>query len=482
MPETDGQSESVDHDIRGVSSGLLQQLRRHRRDAMCAVLLFVLAVGLRVMFLASSETYVPIRADALRYVRSAGNLKLHGDHSIDEPHPDLPPLTRTDTSPGYPLFLTLFLRQGMSQAEFLNRVRSTQALLGGVTVVLTYLLARLALSLRWSLLAGMLTALSPHLIAIDHYILSESLFTVVLMQGTFFTAIGWVKERPGMVLVGSVLLSFAAQIRAVAYLLAPFVGIAFLLRPHVREWSYRKLLIWQLSAIFLGYAGMLVSHQVFTRVAGFPAESATVAAQGQNAELHQRYVKFKTPQRYFLDSLKPPNFFVTGQSHINEVNHDPVWKLRTKRTFAEEPWAYIQWSVWGRWYYIWCFDNAYFKGVYLYQMLHKGFEENGFLWAVHGVMWLLHWPLYLLSLGGVVTLALSWWRRRLDPSTQLLFVPALVFVYLLLIPAIVWWLPRYTIPARPVSYIMAAAALSWISQAVRSRQAGVAVADTAARA
>ena len=71
--------------------------------------------------------------------------------------------------------------------------------------------------------------------------------------------------------------------------------------------------------------------------------------------------------------------------------------------------------------------------------------------------------LYLLSLAAVLVFLVRWRRGELPAEARALLVPVLGFVYFVALLSI-FWFPRYSIPARPFSFILAAAFLfemSW---------------------
>ena len=82
--------------------------------------------------------------------------------------------------PGYPLFLTLFMR-GKPNLQFMERVILAQAALGVFSTFFAFLLARFALPPALACVVALLTALSPHLAIVSAYLLSESLFTCLLL-------------------------------------------------------------------------------------------------------------------------------------------------------------------------------------------------------------------------------------------------------------------------------------------------------------
>jgi len=203
------------------------------KDAACALALLVLGLGLRLGYQDASLVLNPVRADAAKYFTAAFNLRHQRAYSLDTPGAQAPK-TRTDLSPGYPIFLSLFLAPdsnmevayvqirrtrypiflslflapGSTMEVAYIQIRRTQALLGAITVLFTFLLARQSLALPWAVMAGGFTALSPHLIAIDDYLLTESLFTFLLMSGTLALAISWRRESGPLALVSGILLAW----------------------------------------------------------------------------------------------------------------------------------------------------------------------------------------------------------------------------------------------------------------------------------
>jgi ABC-type transport system involved in multi-copper enzyme maturation permease subunit len=119
---------------------------------------------------------------------------------------------------------------------------------------------------------------------------------------------------------------------------------------------------------------------------------------------------------------------------------------------------------------MWHFDNAYIGDVYIYPMLSSGFEENNGLKAVHALMRFLHWPLYVLSWIAVAMLVKIFWASgKATNTTSASFWPiALSFAVFLAALSIIAWLPRYTIPMRPVSYVLASFALYSLVQKSRA--------------
>ena len=161
--------------------------RRHATGvAVALLLLFGAGLYLRVEMVRHTTVERAIRADARDYYTYAVNLWLHGVHSLGDPrNPE--PLPDARRNPGYPLFLQLFVELPPTSAT-LNRVAMAQALLSAATVLLAFGLYRSFLAPPLALTAALLTALSPHLVAMNVYLLTESLVTLFLVAGAWCAA------------------------------------------------------------------------------------------------------------------------------------------------------------------------------------------------------------------------------------------------------------------------------------------------------
>ena len=390
--------------------------------------------------------------DSHTYYSAAYNLHYHGSYSIEPPSVQSPE-SRTDLAPGYPLFLTLFFSEGQGWPAQYLRVRNVQVLFGTLLVLLTYLIARQSLAPPWALVAGLLTAISPHLISVETYILTESLFTLIMVLGVFVLLMAWKRELPALALFGGLLVAASAQVRSIGLALA-FVLIPLLLFPSgPSSTSSRKS---RVLAAALALAGVWLvggAHRVFVE--------QTVLNSETIQEEPEFYVTVSSPSQYLNSAVRPPNFMVAGQSHIFAENQDLDWKWPTTMSFRDAPGAYLKWNLGWRVYYLWHFDNSYAGDAYIYPMSRSGFTENAVLGFFHRTMRALHWPLFGLAAIAPLLL-LSRLRHGLSTRDRSLLMPLLGFAYFIGVLMVVSWLPRYSIPARPFSYILAAATLSWV--------------------
>ena len=179
-----------------------------RKGKATCILCMLLVVGfyLRSESLWQTVVVLPaIRADAGDYFMYAYNLYHHGIYSRD--HRGLSEATKISSilpdavrSPGYPLFLTLFMGD-QPISGILAHVLLIQVLISTLTVALAYLMYRRFLNLPWAASAALLTALSPHLIVVNIYLLTETLFCFFLVAaagvGKLDVIAGVLEDRRG---------------------------------------------------------------------------------------------------------------------------------------------------------------------------------------------------------------------------------------------------------------------------------------------
>jgi hypothetical protein len=133
---------------------------------VCLALIVIILLGLSLRMRAVLETEVdlPFRADAGQYYMYAYNLNNYGLYSSSFDGYGIKNANlKLDSyrTPGYPLFLALFVNDRDS-SNILIRVLVTQALLSVIVIFLVYKISLIFLPPIGSLIAALLTSLSPH--------------------------------------------------------------------------------------------------------------------------------------------------------------------------------------------------------------------------------------------------------------------------------------------------------------------------------
>jgi 4-amino-4-deoxy-L-arabinose transferase-like glycosyltransferase len=423
-----------------------------------ALLLIPLSLFLQLTYQGASIVNGPIRVDAFRYYVTAANLHNFGVYS-DELSSDrrTPPASRTKLAPGYPLFLAPFFSIASSTADYLERVTTAQALLGALLPFLTYLLARTQLGVAAAFAAALLTALSPHLVAIGGFLLSDMLFAVVLMLAMLVFVRARQLPAAWWSLLAGVLFGLAQLVREIG------VGIPFVLA----------------LLYFVPFGGQPQGARRRAAGRALLLLAGTLLVAGPQTYLHARAV-----EGHPLREANDPWTLVVIGADINLAgesrpsDRDPeLERMRTDPAagapallehLLADPLPHLRWYLGGKAVFLWRWDNLYNGDVYQYPMKRRGFDEHSLLRAIRAVMRWFHAPLHVLALV-IVPLGFALgggWKRR---ETLALGAPlfALLFYHIALLTVLIP-VPRYSIPLRPYVYILAAMALSQIASWLRA--------------
>lgn len=203
-----------------------------------AFLLRMLIVGVVIM-----TPQQALQVDSPSYLKPAWNMLTQGKFSQDTASPYTPDVLRT---PCYPAFLALFMLF-FGKEPYVSIVLA-QALIGALTSAGVLLLGqKLFDSPTCGLVAGMLNAISPMQSLMVGWVMTETLFTALLVCGLLLLVNGFQHNKWWMFGLGGLIFGVATLARPIGlWMLVPLV-LALLLYslPHPK---------WQPSVLFvLGY-------------------------------------------------------------------------------------------------------------------------------------------------------------------------------------------------------------------------------------
>ncbi|HLA08995.1 MAG TPA: hypothetical protein VJ023_00145 [Pyrinomonadaceae bacterium] len=208
----------------------IKQLGFKSRGALlCAVALFVLAFAARLTFIAANGPV--LTPDSRDYILLAQNLRANATFSLDPGAGQTPTIRR---APLYPVLLMPFLTTG---SIWTLGVVIFQSALDSLVTLLVLQLALWVVSLRLSFVAGLAYALHPGAIYFCSTVLSESLFTALLVGGVFGLIWAFRHDSLKSSAGSGVLLGLATLCRPIALPLSLlFAGVAALIfrTPHRR--------------------------------------------------------------------------------------------------------------------------------------------------------------------------------------------------------------------------------------------------------
>ncbi len=416
------------------------------RNAERGVLVgIVVAVGLalRLGFVLEAVVQHPLRADAGQYASYAKNLCEHGVFSLATTSPPAPDSFR---SPGYPAVLAV-CRGLFGEAGWQAGVVGLQVLLGALTVLLAYRIARACAGFAPALVAAALTALSPHLVVSTAYVLTECVTTFVVLLAVWLAVGATGRAR----LVTAALVAGGAVLCNEALVVLPFaIGLAMWRASRGRALAFVALAL-------VPFVLWNVRNQV-QPLAKSGSERVTASIS------HGSYpgMVFRDPRLVGFPYREDPEQPAFGAN----------WQgLRTvlAARVAAEPWRYLSWYAVEKPLWLWRWSLVQGNDVNVYEVANSPYESQFVMQATHTLCWLLHVPVMLL---GALTAVVALWRRRRENwALRALAGVALLgtLAYLPVIPD-----PRYLQPIRPLVFVLAAAggaaAVAFVARRWRARE------------
>lgn len=409
--------------------------------------------------------------DTGSYLQPALNLLAGHGFSQQEAPPFTPDLRRT---PAYPLFIALIYGVFGQHPLF---VAGAQVLISAVTAGFAYFLGRQLLTGREARLGGLLLALSLGAIVYSVYLLTETLFTLLLLGVSYALAIHRAKGQKRWLVGGGLLAGMAMLCRPIALFYTPLVALLILFG-HRGRWREG---IWA-TLPFLGVITVVVAPWLLRnyQVIGSPMLSTissrnlllfnAVSLEADLRDVGQAQVRAEMVERLQQELIR--------QGGVdNEALQVRLYNEWSRRVILAHPWRYL-------WVHLKNDLNSLLPNVTEFLEL-LGVTQGGKgtlsvlnqygLWAAvrhyfGGKVWLpwLLLPLmgllgltYLGMLAGLAILA----RRRAWFSLALLLLP---IAYFLLIPGAPSN-PRFRVPVMPNICLLAGTGLVTLWHRVRQR-------------
>jgi hypothetical protein len=430
-------------------------------------LFVIVGFGFMLRYQAFSYSEVPKypHGDAAKYLSYAYNLKNFGVfgrgdltlYGADEDAALVRELVKPDAlvTPGFPLYVSLFLG-----GEFTEKQRDSVILGHVILSTLTVLLAYLAfapIGRAYGLGVAALTALSPHLVNLNLFFLTEPLFCFLLI--VFIGLLSRVRSdsHSYFFLVIGLVLAMAALTRPwiQGYLV---VLILYLVLAGWRIKLSKVLLIFVGTAILI--TPWLVRNKVSLGFVADPSLSVRSIHHGMYPDMMYEGQTDSLGYAYRADPMGPE----LGNSTDTTL-------AELKRRASEEPAKYLKWYLVGKarsvlsWNII-----AGADAVFVYHVKSSPYFDRPRFYLSSYYMEQIHGLLMALSLAGIV---LVWLPGRLHGVTKdsLFFLRSvsLLVLYFLLMHLIGAPYPRYSIPMRPILYAMGLYPITFVAQYVKQR-------------
>ena len=445
-------------------------LRAHP-DRLALTVLCGLGLALRLAF--STRAPVLLTKDSFEYFQPAFNLAngLGFDLALRRP-------------PIYSLFAAGSL---MALGENLAAVAFVQHLLGVVTVGLTYWLALLIFGRPAALLAGLLTASSSVLILHEHYILSESLFTQLLLAACLVFVLALRRDRPAWYLGAGLALGLAVLARPVAQ--AALLAVPLVL---VAERGWRGA--WRPGLLVLLGVGLLMIPWMLRNRLAYDSFSTSGSGRFLSSRVvrHDRGYVFYDPdharqqdslgqraRQIFQDEADarpeegPIYSRYRAELGLSEAQADDLLRQISLEGIARQPLHYLQTSAE---MFLDLFAGDQKEELLRWHLRERSQERVMAQWETGGMRQLLALPtdaqvnesslaeslgsiyrpmrwLTPLVVGLTLAIGLACWQPRYRAA---LFLGGVVGIILLVSALLVGEVPRYRYPLDPLITILAA--------------------------
>lgn len=414
-------------------------LQKHR-VLFAAFFIFSLALFIRLSYLETTVVDHPIRADAKKYVSYAINLLERGVYSQDlvpNPSPD------NQVTPGYPLLLAAIFKLSPDLNTACIRLLFVQAILGAATAVLTFAVGRFILSYWLAVLSGMLTALSPHLVTMGGYILTEAFFGFLLMLSFWILMVAIRSKKTEYFFICAVIMGFASLVRP-ALLLFPFLVVPLVLF-YWRPESRKKISL----ALILGVILVWSPWSIWSKI-------SVPHGTGKSGLALSSFVFGTYPDMIHKDP-RLKGYPYREDPEYQKMSNDLGVAFKVLGTrFVEQPLKYLKWYIFGKPMMFWSWNILVGQGdIYVYPVKTSLYKTNAFADFTRQVMKYIHPVFVIIVMAGVVLLVLGVWKQRIETKKNIFAVllSFLLLVYFTSVHMMLASLPRYSIPLQPLLYV-----------------------------
>jgi antibiotic biosynthesis monooxygenase (ABM) superfamily enzyme len=433
------------------------------RAAIVLLVILAAAFVLRIQSVSQSVVVDPIRSDARDYMLYAHNLERFGVYSRADtwaPGAPTPPEPDAVRPPGYPLFLLPFL-SSPPRLEDVPAILRMQAILSTLTVLVVFVIGRLLLPTGFALAAAALSAASPHLVTMNIYVLSETLFGLLLALALYLVCrLAQHATALRAALAGLALAAAALTHPLLVYFVVP-LSIFLLLHwsgPHGAR---------RAAALALAFGALHGAWTLRNALTPGVRGDDTLMLKTLRIGAYRDFMYQDRPETYGYPYRFDPRFEETSASFASVIRE-------IADQIAEAPAAELGWYA-RKPLLAWTWDPVQGQGdVFIYPVARTPYADLPHFRATHFTMQTLHDALVALMWIGVALAWLPPGRSPLEDSARFCArVLSLLVLYHAALMAVGFPLPRYSVPLRPCQYILAmlplATGLRWHDSRRRMR-------------
>jgi len=442
-------------DLSGVVKKLLGTKWYIPRYVYVLMAILLVAFDLRIQSVVNTVVNAPVRADAYEYVLYAHNLKKYGVYSRTDTIADTEqatPVPDAKRTPVYPLFISLFLDRSPTM-DNISTITRLQAVISTITVLLVFLIACQFLPIPFALMASALTAISPHLVTMNIYLLSETLFTFfVVLTMLLITKSAKNSGNSMRIITGLALGAAGLTHPMLLYFIVPLLIYLLYCWGWNPGWKKGVVILAGFSILYGAWIGRNIN------TLGVPGDNTLMLAAIRTG-VYVDMMYQNDPNTYGYPYRFDPRFENTSRDLLSVITE-------IGNRLSESPVEQLRWYLIGKPYTLWSWSNIEGPGdVFVYPVESTPYRYLPQFKATHLFMHATHWVLVILMVGGIIV---AWISPRLSGfSENTVFVAravSILLLYHLSIMIIGFPLPRYAIPMRPFLHIMAMVPLALVAK------------------
>jgi len=421
--------------------------RGRARFATFAVLACIIALGawLRLAAVEGTSVVDPLRADAAQYFAYAFNLKYFRIYSrdpsgINEGNPELVP--DSHRPPGYPLFLYPLVTNPVSY-DSLRNIYVVQAIVGVLVVLGVYLVGIEVLPRPAALLAALLTALSPHLVNAGLYVLTETVYSFVLIVFLLWLVRANIESWRFFAVAGAILAVSSLVRPTTLYFIVILAGWFALTRWKRPGWRAMVLCV-------LGFLVVYSPWAIRNRLLSEEVAETSLAVRTLHHGMYPGFMYNNNPWTYKFPYDADPRSAEIGQSAVTVLKE-------IQRRFREEPVRHLEWYLVGKPVMLWSWNIVQGMGdAFVYEVRSTPYATSRIFEVSRELMKAVHYPLVFFMFVGMVLVWFPGAKMRYAPRVLFaLRTGSLLLAYFTLIHMGGAPFPRYSVPLRPLGYLFA---------------------------
>ena len=429
-------------------------ISQRTKSLSLALILFLFALFVRVQYLHHADFDNPFRGDAISYVAYAENLNEFGifskEEDSDNPEPD------SYWAPGYPVFIVIMGKFAKAfSLEPFSTLLYAQALLGALICLYCFYIGKQYLTLGFAFSAAFLTAISPHLISMGGYILTETLFSFLLLVSIYYYVL-WLNKRNMLyAAVAGILFALTSLVNPVIFF-APFILILFdiITNKSANRLNRQNITFLILFCLITGSWSL----RNYINVAPEKASSSQRILTNLIIGSHDDFYKI-----WRTHPLAPNNPATIDEQRFKGEMSEFIATLADR--IAEHPGHYAKWYFIDKPLLLWSWNILIGQGdIFIYPVKSSIYDKSNLALLSHVLMKALHPYLFFMALLGLFFLFFVKERNMaIIPLYSIVIYVSAVYVCLQAEP-------RYSIPLRPEMYLCAMFFLSHLMKRVKRQK------------